>query len=399
MTEIKENKLQLIIKEQGIEAADVSKMVEAFGGPFEEAGAILANFSKDEDGNLVIGKDAVKVKDINDAESMSRARELRLVLKKARNTVENNRKSLKEGIVKQGRAIDSVAKFVKEEIEPVEKYLEEQEKFAELRAAELRAVKKAERIEQLMAYTNDVSVYSMDDMTEDQFQNLLGSLKAQHEAEAKRLADEAKEKEEAAEAERKRQAEQAAENKRLKDEAAAKEQANQKKIARINQATRLGLVWDDASESYRKDDLIVSNTAILEAADDDYNDLIESIGSVIEERAEQAEKEAREKSIAEKAEREKERAKAQKLEQEKREREEADQKAADAERLKREQEEAAQRDALLAPDKDKLLALAATIQNLELPALKSKEAQAVLDKTEELIEKLSAYIRGNVKGL
>lgn len=393
------SKLQVILTEQGLEKSDVAKMVEAFGGPFEEAGDILAAFEKDAEGNLVPGKDAIKVKDENDFASMAEAREQRLALKKARTTVENKRKELKADIVKQGRAIDSVAKYVKEEIEPAEKYLEEQEKFAELRAAEKAAKLKAERVEKLMAYTDDISVYNLDEMSDDQFNSLLATLKAQKEAEDKRIADEAKAKAEAEAAEKKRQEEQAAENERLKKEAKAKEEADARKIARINQVAALGLVWNEAAESYVKDDFNVSKVEILSLSDEEFIKVIDAIKTEMESRAETARKEQeakdaeeKKKRDAEEAERQKDREKAEKLEAEKRDRETAEAK-------KKEEAEAAERAALLSPDKDKLLALADSVQKIELPALKSKEAQAILDKTEELLEKVATYIRGNVKGL
>lgn len=393
------NKLQVIFDEQGIEKSDAQKLVEAFGGPFEEAGDILATFERDSEGNLVPGKDAIKVKDENDFATMAEAREKRLALKKARTTVENKRKELKADIVKQGKAIDSVARFVKEEIEPAEKYLEEQEKFAELRAAEKAAKLKAERVEKLMAYTDDISLYNLDEMNDDQFNSLLATLKAQKEAEEKRIADEAKAKAEAEAAEKKRQEEQAAENARLKKEAEEKEKAEAQKVARINQVAALGLIWNEPAESYVKDDFNVSKVEILSLSDAEFTKVIDSIKAEMEKRAEAARKEQeakdaedRKKREAEEAERKAAREKAEKLEQEKRDREAAEAK-------KKEEAEAAERAALLAPDKDKLLALADKIQKVELPALKSKEAQAVLDKTEELLEKVAIYIRGNVKGL
>lgn len=393
------NKLAIILEEQGLEKSDVLKMVEAFGGPFEEAGDVLKSFEKDDEGNLVPGKNAIKVTDENDFATMAEAREQRLALKKARTTVENKRKELKSDIVKQGNAIDSVAKYVKEEIEPAEKYLELQEKFAEIKAAETAAKLKADRIEQLMKFTDDISFYNLDDMTAEQYGTLLTSLQAQHEAEQKRIADENKAKAQAELDEKKRQEEQAAENERLKKEAAAKEAAEQKKIARINQVAALGLIWNEGAESYVKDDFNVSKVEILSLDDGAFSKVIDDIKSEMKKREESAEADRLAKEKAERQQREKEEAdrkadreKAERLEKEKRDRQAADdKKKADAEE--------AERAALLAPDKDKLLILADTVQKIDLPALKSKEAQAILDKTEELLEKVATYIRGNVKGL
>ena len=207
----KNNKLQVILTEQGIEKSDVAKLIEAFGGPFEEAGEILDTYK-----TIVVTKE-------DDVAGMNKAREARLLLKKARTTVENKRVELKADIVKQGRAIDSVARFVKEEIQPAEEYLELQEKFAEIQREQRVAKIKAERIEKLMQYTDDISVYNLDQMTPEQFEGLLSTLKVQYEAKIKAEEEARKKALEEAEAERKRQAEIEKENIRLKKEAEEKE--------------------------------------------------------------------------------------------------------------------------------------------------------------------------------
>lgn len=213
------NKLQVILKEQEIDENDVKKLVKAFGGPFDEVGEILSKYKE------------IEVTSEDDKEGMAKARELRLALKKARTTIENSRKDLKADIVKQGRAIDSVARLVKEEIEPAEAYLETQEKFAELKEAERKATLKAERTNKLMAFTDDISFYNLDEMNDEQFNTLLATLKTQKENEVA----EAKKAEEARLAQEKKDAEereaQRLENERLKKEAEQREAEQAKKDA------------------------------------------------------------------------------------------------------------------------------------------------------------------------
>lgn len=122
-----------------------------------------------------------------------RIREKRLALKKIRTSVENTRKELKEEHLRQGNAIQAVANYIKGEIETAENYLELQEKFAEIKKAERDAKIKADRMEKLMQYTDDISVYNLDAMNDGQFEPLLSTLKSQHEAklvEEKRVQDE-----------------------------------------------------------------------------------------------------------------------------------------------------------------------------------------------------------------
>lgn len=320
-----DSQLQTILSEQNVAKDNANQLLAAFGAPFEDAGLILSSY-----------KD-IKVTEEDDFTTMAEARTKRLALKNIRVDVEKKRKELKEDSLKVGRAIDSVARYVKDTIEPAEKYLESQEKFGEIKAAERVAVKKADRIEKLMAYTDDISMYNFEAMNDEQFDSLLSSLNAQKKAaevEAKKIEEDriAAEK-----AERERQIAIEAENKRLKEEADKKEKANAEEREKIR---------------------------------------IEHEKNVAAERA---------VALAER---------------EKREKLEAEQKAKQEEeaRLKSESEES-QRQSLLAPDKEKLLNLAAEIEKMTLPALQSKDAQAVLNEVEGLLGKVTSYIRGNVKGL
>lgn len=234
-----DTKLVAIIEEQGITKSGMHPLIEAFGAPFTEAGEVLADYQ------------AIKVQDELDLKTMAKAREARLILKKARTTIEANRKDLKADIVKQGRAIDSVARLVKEQIEPAEKYLETQEKYAELKAAERTARIRAERIEKLSKYVDDMAIFNLDEMTDERFEVVLASAKAQKEAEiaaekkaeADRLAAEKAEREEQerirleneklkAEAEKREKAE-AAERKKREAEEAKRLEAERKERERI----------------------------------------------------------------------------------------------------------------------------------------------------------------------
>ncbi len=338
-----DNQLQVILTEQNVAKDNAKQLLEAFGAPFEEAGKILAEYQ-----TIVVTKE-------DQFDLMADARSKRLALKNIRVDVEKKRKELKEDSLRTGRAIDSVAKFVKEIIEPAEKYLETQEKFAEVKQAERAAKLKAERIEKLMQYTDDLSLYNLDAMNDEQFDTLLTSLRSQHEAklaEQKRIEDEriAKEKAEAEEQERIR-----VENVRLKKEAEAREA----KIAQEQRQHEAEIAKERKATEER-------------------------------EAKARAEREAEQKAAQAKL--DEERTKREAVEAEQR----AEREKAESERKRQEDE---RRDALLAPDKEKLLALAARVEATELPALASKDAQAVLNQVEALLSKVSTYIRANVKGL
>ena len=75
---------------------------------------------------------AIKVESVGQVEEMKQAREARLIVKDIRCTVENNRKSLKEKSLRTGKAIDYMAKFIKDILIPLEDHLSEQENFAKI---------------------------------------------------------------------------------------------------------------------------------------------------------------------------------------------------------------------------------------------------------------------------
>jgi len=322
------NEIVKIAKEQGLDKSGLSSLVEAFGGPFEEVGEILADYKE------------IEVTSEDQTDDMAKAREKRLSLKQARVTVENKRKELKADILKQGRAIDGVANYVKSEIKPAEEYLQLQEDFIKIKEEKEAAELKSKRTEQLLEYTDDVSIYGLDDMTVDQFDTLLASLKQQQESklQAEKEAEEKRKAEE--EAERKRQIEIEKENKRLKKEA------------------------DQRAAELEK------------------------------ERKVQADREAKLKAEADKK-LEAERAKREAIESQQREQ-------AEAERKKKAEAEEADIKALLAPDKEKLLTFAQaieTIRDTKLPAVKSKKAQDIVNEIEGGLSELSETIINKAKEL
>lgn len=424
-----DNQLQVILKEQGVEAAQAKELVEAFGGPFEEAGVILATY-----------KD-IKVTDVSDTKGMKKARDARLALKAARTTVERNRKQLKENINKTGRAIDSVARFVKEAIAPAEEYLQLQEDYAKIAAEKAAEAKHAERVEKLSQFVDDVSVYSLRDMDDETFTKLLAQAKADREAaiEADKKAEaeriKAEEAQKAEQAKRDKDAQRTRtlttlgffegdggnmfkgsfdtgkkldellelEDKpfdKLVDDAIKEadklaaaeaekrkaEQAQQERIrTRINHITSLGAVFDNDEYriSHEGEGVVVTMAEIERDTDEVWAKAVAMVKAVADKiAAAQTKADEEAKAAKEKADR---------LEREQRERDEADAKAkADADEQARQE--------LLAPDKTKLLSLADgldMVRTQKLPAVKTKAAQDVVNVVDgdlkTLIDKVRAY--------
>lgn len=390
MSEVKKNELEVILEEQNVPAENAKALIEAFGAPFTEAGKILAIYKN------------IEVTDESQTDEMAQAKEMRLTLKRVRTGVENTRKDLKDGYLKAGRAIDSVAKFVKETIQPAEEYLELQEKFIEIKLAKHAAEVKAERIEKLSQYTDDLSVYNFDTMRDDAFEKLLADLKHAHDEKIKAEKAEADRIEADRLAEIKRQEEVEAENVRLKADAEAKEKAEEKIRSRINQVTALGLVWNQLFAIYEKDGYDVSPTEIKELDDKAFDSKLAHVKSKLDkieaDRKAVADKQKAEEDAKLEAERKQaeadriEREKLERAEQERKAKEDADQKAL----------EEAERTALLSPDRDKINNFnnaLGIIRSEKLPAVKSKQAQDVVNFIDEEIAKLQSAIVEKVKAL
>ena len=172
---------------------------------------------------------AIIVTDESQKDLMLQAREGRLLLKAKRIEIEKTRKSLKEQSLNEGRLIDGIAKTLTALVEPAEKHLELQERYAEIQDQKRKAELKAKRYELILPYAEviDPEALNLDLITEEAF---LGIMKfAKHTLEAKvesdRIAKEEKESLEKAEAEER-------ENLRLENEKLKAEAIKQQDEAR-----------------------------------------------------------------------------------------------------------------------------------------------------------------------
>lgn len=319
------NQLVAIVQQSGLQENKIESLMESFAGHFKEAQKV-ANESR----NIVVTEET-------QTELMAKARESRLKLKAIRVEVEKTRVDLKEQSLREGRAIDGVANVIKALIVPVEEHLEKQEKYAEIREMERLNKRYEERITVLTPYVDDITLYTLKDMSDAAFANLLQSSKnawqAKKDAEAKAEAERIeKERNEAEEREKIR-----LENEKLRKEAEERE-----KIV--------------AKERRLQEEKLI------------------------------AERKAREEAEA-------------KLRREKEEqfRKEQELKAAEEARIKAEEE--AKRKALLAPDKEKLIGFADMIDKLSAPQVASRDAGIVIEQAESKLFSVSNFIREKAKAL
>jgi len=151
---------------------------------------------------------AIVVTDETQIDLMKQAREGRLLLKAKRIEIEKTRKSLKEQSLNEGRLIDTIAKSLTALVEPAEKHLDLQERFAEIQDQKRKAELKAKRYELILPYAEviDPNTLNLGLITEEAFIGILKYAKDTLEAklETERLAkieQEQKAKEEAEEKE------------------------------------------------------------------------------------------------------------------------------------------------------------------------------------------------------
>lgn len=176
------NQLEIVVKEYGLETTKAEIIKQQFNNYFDMA----SDWERK-------AKTELTVKSEKDVGIMKMAREARLFLRGKRLEVEKTRKEMKEQSLKEGRAIDGVANVLKGLIEPIEDYLEEQEKYAEIQLKKRREALAASRVPLLTPYGIDPAFYDLENMPEDNFIQLLRSCeiaKIEKEAEAKRAEEE-----------------------------------------------------------------------------------------------------------------------------------------------------------------------------------------------------------------
>jgi trichohyalin len=340
-----------------------------------------------------IVKDIVVV-DVNDKDMMLKARDARLKLKEIRVNVEKTRKGLKENLVLKSKAIDGLANIIKSYIVPLEDKLEEQEKFIELQEEKRLNELFETRNKEISVYLPEASaVYDIKHMTEEVYQILLKNMKELYEIKQEKIKKEEEEKIRQQEEERKEQIRIKEENERLKIE----QEENNKKINRL---VSIGLVFDGIT--FKFDELEISFDLVKESKDFEkmFSELEIEMKSRLEEKRIQIEKAEQERIANEK---EQQRIKA---EEDKRlkDLEKAKIKAEETLKRKKDEEERVKKENIakekamrLAPDKDKLKALAAVLLDIKYPELKSEESKEILSNVKVLIQKVNVYIVENIE--
>lgn len=179
------NQLLEVIKSTQLDESKANVLLENFSNYFE-----IASEWQKKANELVVN-------DVSNVAEMKLAREGRLFLRDKRTMIEKTRKSLKENSLKEGRAIDEVAKVLTQLIVPIEEDLEQKEKFKERYEKLIKDELRLKRFNQIKDFEYFLPTnIDLAELTDLAFDTILRGAKAQHEEklEKERLELEEREK-------------------------------------------------------------------------------------------------------------------------------------------------------------------------------------------------------------
>lgn len=369
-----ENKLQIIIKESGLEKTKAQILLDNFSNYFDLA-ADWENKTK-----------SLVVTDISQIAEMKMAREGRLFLRSKRIDVEKTRKQLKENALREGQTIDAIAKVLTNLIIPIENELEQKEKFAEYEREKELQLLKEKRAKELELYVEFVPIVDLKLISEEGYQKLYNGAKLQYEqkkAEEERIEKERLEKERLDDLEYNRRIAVApfAQFITKSNDLRSMSDADFNKLIQSLEAAKKA--YEKEQEEIRQENIRLAKEreAIEAKAKKEKQEAEEKLQEQIKKANEEAEKQRKITDAELKAEREAR----EKIEHEAQLKRELEVKA----QKEKEEKELAEKKA---PDKIKLIALAKTVTEIQLPELKTKEAAHIIDNVKGLISKLSKYI-------
>jgi DNA polymerase III gamma/tau subunit len=271
------------------------------------------------------------------------ARETRLSLKRIRCDVEILRKTLKDGVIRAGKAIDGYANVIKYECEPAEEALESIEKYAERKEAARIAAIVQDRTMMLVELGADPQAYNLGLMDENTWLVVLQSAK-----DAKADREEKARKEEADRIAK-------VEADRIAREKAEQEAAEARKIAEDERKKR-----EDA-EAKARADKAKADAELRKERDARAKAELEAMTA----KRKEQERIAAEKAAADKA-------------------------AQEAIELEAKKE--------AAPDMDKIHAYMAAIESIPVPTMTTDRGKNIMGYLQGKISTQLAYVRANIKG-
>lgn len=330
------NEIAVIAEKMGVTPAKVQFLSETFSPFYFNAVAVIADAA------------TVNVTSSDQVDEMRKAGQLRATLAEIRKSHEKTRKAVKDDALSECQAIDTIARHIRDMIEPVEARMKLEEDFARRERELLQAKMLDERTAKLQQFGVDTSEYNLATMSEHGFTELFEGLEAQFKARQKWQEEE--------------------------DARLLKEETD--RIHRENElAKENARLQKERDELQRKNDEAAAKAkAVKAAADAKLKAEKDKADAVL-----RAEQERSRKLQAE--------AEAARLAKEKEEWERAE--AVRREELAKKQ--AAER-AAQAPDREKILAFAAEIRALRVPAMASAKADKIAIDIKQQTEKFYKWV-------
>lgn len=383
-TTTQDNQLIQVVSEAGLEKQTSDGIIEKLMPFFEQASEWKTK------------AEALVVTSAEQTKEMKEARVARLELKKIRVEANKTRESLKRDSLRYGQTVQSVYNIIKNLIEPIEEHLQAQEDFVRIQEVNRRAALEALRLPEVESLQEYIP-YGLDlgAMSEEDYSKLIEGARLQQQQKI-----EAEKKAEAERLEAERLQELYNERKDIltpywpyiKDDSQRWEQMDYSAFTNmVNDLEKQKQEHEAEQQRIREENDLLRK----EAAERERLAKIER-----EKQAKiQAEKDAQLKKEreAQEAKLKAEREEKERIERELKAKEEAEKKA-EAKRLaaiaKEEKEKkAAERKARLAPDKTKLEEVAKMIDGIQLPTLKNKEGESIINNVRALLDKVSKYTR------
>lgn len=211
--------------------------------PDESRFEIIAKYSEFVVSAVALCEEAgkISVTSETDTAEMAKAKDLRKKIQKVRTSSDALRKELKDESLRKGQFIDAIYREIEKAVKPVEKALEESERYAEIQQERRRSELEAVRLDEIRDYlppeeNGSVANLRLGEISEQAFSALKSGLKAQAE-EREKFAEEQrrkqKEEEEARERESKRIRE---ENDRLRAQAEVDRKAREEAEAKLRES-------------------------------------------------------------------------------------------------------------------------------------------------------------------
>jgi hypothetical protein len=350
---ISDNELVTIIDGGGLSADATKKIIrEAFAPLVQSAG------------DLVREAEGISVTAADQLTEMAEARRVRLALVKVRTGAAKTRDTLKADALATSRVLDACNRWVADRCAPVEARLQDAELFAERAERARKDALRDERAALLRPFGLDPSLYALDVMKPEAFDDLLNGARLAHEAKITKAAQDEADRVARQKADDDERARVRAENERLRAEATEREAQ-----AVIERAARIRAERESEAKARKDREAIeAAARAEREAAEEVANkerQRLHAVAVVERQKREAVEKVERDRLAAE-----------------------AKQKAADAKAANK---------AAAAPDREKLLALANQFAAIQLPTMSTDEGAKAIRTIKSALAAVVEAIRGQAE--